>query len=243
MTDWLDGCWTNDDWHERGSAHDYWNNQHAGHRAHLEDLLMSGADEIDGGAGDDLVFGDSYALLTTAIVQGEGVDSCAYDLARLDVNRGLDQLASVKDPIDLWIDFDYKDQHRSFFDSAWNHHRHQVQNHVQNMDNISGNDGNDILFGEDGEDVVSGGIGDDWLIGGADKDVLSGDAGDDTVRNGEDSSSQLQAAVAARQIDWEDSFSGFGQPFVPFGVNGTKLKSTGYLSDYLVVTEQSEETL
>jgi hypothetical protein len=111
------------------------------------------------------------------------------------------------------------------------------------MDNIFGNDGNDILFGEDGADVVSGGIGDDWLIGGADKDILDGGAGDDIVKNGEDRSRKLQEAVAARQIDWEDSFSGFGQTFVPFGVNGSKLKSVAHMADYLVVTERNEETL
>jgi Ca2+-binding RTX toxin-like protein len=46
-------------------------------------------------------------------------------------------------------------------------------------DTISGNAGNDDLFGEDGDDVLNGGNDGDDLFGGIGNDVLNGDAGND----------------------------------------------------------------
>ena len=106
-----------------------------------------------------------------------------------------------------------------------------------------GGSGDDILFGQDGADKIAGNAGEDWLIGGDDKDVLDGGPGRDEVKSGDNSSRQLREAIAARQIDWEGAFGNFGQPFVPFGVNGTKFKSPGNMDDYLVLSEKNEETV
>ena len=51
-------------------------------------------------------------------------------------------------------------------------------------DLLEGGDGNDLLFGGKGRDTLRGGDGDDGLFGGSDKDDLDGGSGDDHVKNG-----------------------------------------------------------
>ncbi|WP_376739857.1 calcium-binding protein, partial [Microcystis aeruginosa] len=50
-------------------------------------------------------------------------------------------------------------------------------------DTISGNAGNDYLFGEDGNDVLNGGADYDFLYGGNGNDAVNGDTGDDYFTN------------------------------------------------------------
>ncbi|GIT90463.1 hypothetical protein JANAI62_00550 [Jannaschia pagri] len=51
-------------------------------------------------------------------------------------------------------------------------------------DTLLGQEGNDKLFGSAGVDNVSGGDGDDWIHGGADRDVLQGGSGNDLIQGG-----------------------------------------------------------
>jgi len=51
-------------------------------------------------------------------------------------------------------------------------------------DTINGNGGNDILLGGNGRDLISGGDGHDFLSGGRGRDTLSGDAGNDWLSGG-----------------------------------------------------------
>ncbi|WP_246003717.1 Hint domain-containing protein [Histidinibacterium lentulum] len=53
------------------------------------------------------------------------------------------------------------------------------------LDDGTGADGNDTIFGGDGDDVVFGGGGDDSIRGGNGDDTLSGDAGDDSIIGGD----------------------------------------------------------
>ena len=53
-------------------------------------------------------------------------------------------------------------------------------------DQLSGRSGNDQLFGDDGDDSLFGGGGNDVLEGGAGSDFLQGQAGNDTLRGGDD---------------------------------------------------------
>ncbi|MEQ1951746.1 calcium-binding protein [Mesorhizobium sp. CN2-181] len=64
---------------------------------------------------------------------------------------------------------------------------------------LSGNDGNDLIRGFNGEDVLRGGAGDDMLDGGADADVLEGGAGRDELR-GEDGNDTLNGGAGADSI-------------------------------------------
>ncbi|MGM5024520.1 peroxidase family protein [Tardiphaga sp. 862_B3_N4_1] len=49
-------------------------------------------------------------------------------------------------------------------------------------DTLNGNGGNDTLLGQDGTDTLNGGIGDDTLTGGDGNDIVNGGAGNDTIR-------------------------------------------------------------
>ncbi|WP_420860155.1 Hint domain-containing protein [Marivivens marinus] len=54
-----------------------------------------------------------------------------------------------------------------------------------NMDTLYGGAGNDIITGNDDDDVLYGGTGNDSLDGGVDEDVLYGGDGDDTLTGGQ----------------------------------------------------------
>ena len=51
-------------------------------------------------------------------------------------------------------------------------------------DDISGGDGNDIVFAQSGDDLIHGNDGDDTLYGDRGQDVIYGDAGEDELRGG-----------------------------------------------------------
>ncbi len=53
-------------------------------------------------------------------------------------------------------------------------------------DIICGNERNDVIDGRKGDDTIFGGPGNDTLIGGDDRDVLKGEAGNDTLSGGQD---------------------------------------------------------
>jgi Ca2+-binding RTX toxin-like protein len=202
-------AWQDDDWKDFTVEDLLWKLLDL-HHHHDIDPVRVGADRIDGGMGDDLVFGDGLGSITSTLQRASGIPHADYAYARSDALKALERLATLADT-------------------------------AASGDNLDGAQGNDILFGQDGDDVMSGGDGDDWLIGGADQDVLDGGAGDDELKSGHHNSRALREAVAAVQINWEGAFSRFGQPFLPFGVNATKLGSTGHLPGFLVLSQKKEE--
>ncbi|MFZ5968303.1 MAG: calcium-binding protein, partial [Bacillota bacterium] len=52
-------------------------------------------------------------------------------------------------------------------------------------DEISGNDGDDVIYGYGGDDELNGGAGDDVILGGTGIDVLRGEGGNDNLYGGE----------------------------------------------------------
>jgi hypothetical protein len=55
------------------------------------------------------------------------------------------------------------------------------------------------------------------MIGGDGQDNLDGGYGSDKTSSGNESSSSLRGAVAARLVSWKESFKSFGLPYNPFG--------------------------
>ncbi|MBW3844500.1 retention module-containing protein [Aeromonas hydrophila] len=123
---------------------------------------LPGSDRIDGGAGDDILFGDAIHF---AGINGEGYAAIKqYVAGKLSAGSVTD--AQVHD---------YITDHASEFDQSSNNDKADV---------LIGGDGNDILFGQGGDDFLFGGAGNDILFGGAGNDTLYGESGNDTLYGG-----------------------------------------------------------
>jgi len=143
-------------------------------------VVTPGDDVLNGGEGDDIIFGD--ALYTANLpwdTPGNPSRPANY------VKTGIDALddflvlklglASVADLTDD-DRYDYIRANHALFNS--------------DTDTLGGNDtlyggaGNDILYGQGGDDILYGGDGNDILHGGAGNDTLMGGAGDDILYGG-----------------------------------------------------------
>jgi Ca2+-binding RTX toxin-like protein len=187
LSDWFDhNHWHGHDWHD----HHEW--QVPG--------VRTGSDTIYGGAGNDLVWGDSMALITTTVTRGVGVTTSDWNYSHDDAEDAIERFATLTDSADYWLAL-------------------QGGGHcaVSDADEIYGGDGDDILFGQAGDDKLRGESGNDWLVGGDGQDNIDGGYGSDRTSSGNDSSSTLRGAVAARLISWKESFKSFGLPYNPFG--------------------------
>ncbi|EKB19833.1 type 1 secretion C-terminal target domain (subclass), partial [Aeromonas veronii AMC35] len=123
---------------------------------------LPGSDRIDGGAGDDILFGDAIHF---AGINGEGYAAIKqYVAGKLSAGSVTD--AQVHD---------YITDHASEFDQSSTNDKADV---------LIGGEGNDILFGQGGDDILFGGAGNDILFGGAGNDTLYGESGNDTLYGG-----------------------------------------------------------
>ncbi|OOV94603.1 retention module-containing protein [Pseudomonas sp. MF4836] len=125
----------------------------------------AGADTINGGSGNDILFGDliSYKNL-------EGGSALKQFAA--------DQLSKPVDQIDDRALHQFITEHVAdvgALASASN-----IYGTKDGADTLIGNAGDDILFGQGGNDKLYGGAGNDILVGGKGDDILSGGAGADT---------------------------------------------------------------
>ncbi|MCF3099116.1 type I secretion C-terminal target domain-containing protein, partial [Aeromonas australiensis] len=123
---------------------------------------LPGSDRIDGGAGDDILFGDAVRF---AGVEGEG-----YAAIKLYVAGKLGAATVTDAQV-----HDYISNHAAEFDQSSNNDKGDV---------LIGGDGNDILFGQGGDDFLFGGSGNDILFGGSGNDTLYGESGNDTLYGG-----------------------------------------------------------
>jgi Ca2+-binding RTX toxin-like protein len=112
---------------------------------------------INGGDGNDILFGD---LITATTASGIAVEGTAA-LKALTGN-------SLISDADL---HEYITQNIAKFN---------VGGTVGGDDKLLGDGGNDILFGQAGNDTLNGGLGNDILIGGKGNDTLIGGGGTDT---------------------------------------------------------------
>ena len=199
FSDWRDG----EGWYSRGERASWWSHEgwhdHDGYRL---DAAEVDSDTIYGGAGNDLIYGDSTAMLSSTIVRAHGVSSRDYAGASGDVAEGLGRLMQISGGTDLWVDFNDLDHDHSRLDFCWAHSWDCDFEHAHHHDNddgdvIYGGDGDDIIFGQDGVDALHGDAGNDWLLGGNNHDVLDGGTGKNKIYQNWSNSSELRGLVAA----------------------------------------------
>ncbi|HDZ3769958.1 TPA: tandem-95 repeat protein, partial [Vibrio cholerae] len=120
---------------------------------------IPGSDTFNGGAGDDILFGDAIHF---ANISGQGYAAIkAYVADKLGVNEAND--AQVHR---------YISEHADEFDQSGSNDK---------GDTLIGGAGNDILFGQGGNDTLNGGTGNDTLYGGKGNDTLIGGEGNDIL--------------------------------------------------------------
>ena len=112
-----------------------------------------GNDTINGGAGNDLIFGDS--------IHADNVDGGWAKFVENHSGWSLDALRA-----ELYA----------------NHATYGQEGSVGGNDTIDGGAGNDIIYAQKGNDSITGGAGDDLIVGGSGSDTMSGGTGADTFK-------------------------------------------------------------
>ncbi|BCV46857.1 immunoglobulin-like domain-containing protein [Shewanella algae] len=124
---------------------------------------MPGSDTLDGGAGNDIIFGD--------VIRFDGIQGQGYNALKAFIAGELGQ----SDVTDAEI-HNYISEHSNIFDKSSANDQGDI---------IRGGDGSDILFGQGGNDELYGGNGNDMLFGGNGNDLLVGGNGDDWLTGGQ----------------------------------------------------------
>jgi VCBS repeat-containing protein len=178
-----------------------------------ETQLIQGNDVVDGGVGNDIIFGD--------LTQFAGISGQGYSALKQYVAQQLNQ-----DPNDVEI----SDIHNYITNNI---HEFNIANINDGADILRGGNSNDILFGQGGIDLLIGGSGDDILIGGLGNDTLTGDAGRDTFvwsanETGKDHITDFH--VAEDKLDLSDLLIGEENgnltDFLSFSFDGTSTTIT-----------------
>ncbi|MFM5847293.1 DUF5801 repeats-in-toxin domain-containing protein [Aeromonas veronii] len=114
-----------------------------------------GSDLLQGGAGNDVIFGDS--------IHADNVDGGWFEFVADNPGKSGGQLLN-----------ELYSQHAVY----------GKEGAVGGDDTLEGGDGNDVLYGQKGNDILIGGNGIDILIGGTGSDTLTGGGGKDTFKWG-----------------------------------------------------------
>ena len=150
------------------------------------DPAAVGNDIINGGAGNDIIFGDTLntdgAVLNWASVGGRPADLAAGSgLKALQVFLEMrDGHAPTNGDLYQYI----KDHHADFNLPDDPRGGDDIIHGGTGDDIIYGQGGNDTLYGDDGNDIIYGGAGDDKLYGGDGDDKLYGGTGNDYLEGG-----------------------------------------------------------
>ncbi|MBI9110867.1 tandem-95 repeat protein, partial [Maridesulfovibrio ferrireducens] len=138
----------------------------------LED---AGADQIYGGGGNDLIFGDTINTNTLADLHNinlpEGSGWKVFEELEAKPNWSKDD---TRDYI--------KEHHVELGQETLDSEGHGRQG---GDDTISGGSGDDIIYGQEGNDIIYGGDGDDILLGGSGDDILIAGSGNNYIVTGE----------------------------------------------------------
>jgi Ca2+-binding RTX toxin-like protein len=160
------GCWHNDHYWGHGHGHHYgWYDWHHDKDRHdgPGDEWIVGNDSMDGGTGNDVMFGDSIVLTEPTMTSAPDVSWWKFRAVHHEVEDILEDIVKIG-------------QHGNF-DNC-----HTVSG---GNDYMVGGDGNDILFGQAGDDKLYGGADNDLLVGGYGKDTLVGGPGKDKLIQGD----------------------------------------------------------
>ncbi|MER2100538.1 MAG: LapA family giant adhesin [Pseudomonas atacamensis] len=128
------------------------------------EATMPGNDTVNGGEGNDILFGD---LVSFNGIAGEGYQAMQAFVAK---ETGVDVSKVSTSNVHQYIT-----EHYQAFDVSGAH---------DGNDTLLGGAGNDILFGSGGTDLLDGGKGNDILLGGTGNDTLSGGQGNDILIGG-----------------------------------------------------------
>jgi Ca2+-binding RTX toxin-like protein len=190
--------WCREFWHDHrewGFGHGDWDDGDTS-----RDLWITGADTLDGGAGSDLLLGDSAAYAAPVLIAGAGVSERSFSGVRCEAEDVLEDIAGM-DGYDNgceWIRFPVGEG--GLYLSRGEEGCGPEDG--SGNDTLSGGDGDDILLGQGGDDVLHGDAGADWLAGGDGQDTTDGGPGYDHVTSGNDSSCELRQKVLAKVSPW-----------------------------------------
>ncbi|PCI55875.1 MAG: hypothetical protein COB36_03500 [Alphaproteobacteria bacterium] len=148
----------------------------------LNNLASVGDDVIEGGSGDDIIFGDS--VNTDALADDhDGID--VADGSGWEVFDRLENAESSTDPD--WSRDDTIDYIENNLDELAAESTDSAGDGRQGGDDtLIGGAGNDVIYGQEGNDTLYGGAGDDILIGGSGADTFMMEAigqGVDVIRD------------------------------------------------------------
>jgi Ca2+-binding RTX toxin-like protein len=145
-----DGCWH----HDHGWGHSQGGNYHRDNHDGPPDEWIVGNDTMDGGTGNDVMFGDSIVLAAPVMASAPDVCWWKFRAVKHEVEGVLEDIVKIGQDC------------------------HAVSG---GNDYMVGGDGDDILFGQGGDDKLYGGAGNDLLVGGYGKDTLFGGPGKDRL--------------------------------------------------------------
>ncbi|MFJ5300085.1 type I secretion C-terminal target domain-containing protein [Pseudomonas sp. NPDC088368] len=141
-----------------------------------ETLLGPGDDTVNGGAGNDILFGDLIDYTSKAGTALQGVSALkafAADTLKVDVSTITDK--ALHQFVTSHVD-----------DVATMTKTSNTTGLPDGNDKLLGGDGDDILFGQGGNDTLTGGKGNDILVGGAGADTFVWKQGDLNTNGGID---------------------------------------------------------
>lgn len=130
------------------------------------EAIAPGDDQVDGGDGNDILFGDLMIF--------EGIASSGVPAIQAFVAEKLSMAAS---------DVDIRTMHKYITDHVEAFNRSGPDD---GADTLLGGAGDDIIFGQGGDDYIRGGAGNDILFGGSGADTFvwkAGDVGNDVVKD------------------------------------------------------------
>ncbi|AIG04068.1 retention module-containing protein [Pseudomonas fluorescens] len=128
------------------------------------EATLPGADRVDGGDGNDILFGD---LVSFPGITGEGYNAIQSYVAG---KNGVAVSAVTGQDVHKYITEHYNEFNTSGAKDG--------------NDTLLGGSGDDILFGQGGNDYLDGGKGNDILLGGTGNDTLIGGQGNDILIGG-----------------------------------------------------------
>jgi Ca2+-binding RTX toxin-like protein len=221
------------------------------------DPAVVGNDVINGGAGNDIIFGDTintdhltWGNVAAGSHDGQGLkalqDFLAYQNGHAATSTEIYDYLKANH-----AQFNLPDDPRGGDDTV----------HGGTGDDIIyGQGGNDTLYGDDGNDILYGGSGNDYLHGGAGNDVLDGGSGNDTLIGGKGDDT-LYGGAGSDTFKWElndqgsvgapavDTIKDFSNDTIANGGDVLDLKDLlvgekdGTLTQYLNIHKEGNNTV